>query len=172
MAVLAWSHEMNAAVVGGLLAGLVVLVGVVLTEALARARGRRDRIEARTVEIVMLLPIYLEHLRVDDVEVGSVGWDCGQRVATAVNEIETIVRHHRIRQRKAVRAAVDRISATMYAANYRRAKGNALTPTDALEIVDHHLSLAVFGERDYLDDQYNWYIDHGFQAGAPPLTNR
>lgn len=121
---LAVSVEIQAAIVGGLISGVVVLVGVVLAEQLRRKWSRHEELRRASLTVALRLPVALAYLTDSPPDnlrltVGSPGWAIVQEVLTALTEIDNASRARLTRNRAKVREARDEISARLSAGQLR-----------------------------------------------------
>jgi hypothetical protein len=170
--ILAMSIEIHAAIIGGVIAGSVVLVGVLFTEWLARRRGHRQRLRAAVQEIIITLPIYLSFISTDPppnlepgISVGTPGFGYRDTFIRAVFEAEAETRRFRFRHREEVRAAIDELLTQTAAADIRFYGGQLLSREDLYQLTEHNLSSLVYGGRALIDDDVSDYVRHGF---TPP----
>jgi len=117
----------QAALVGGALSGLVVLIGVVLAERLRRAGERRRQLERACSIVALRLPVVLlywsEHPPdARRTETNSEGWHHLQAVLAALTEIEELTRGGRGNAGRINKVAVE-LDARMFAAQVRAGAG-------------------------------------------------
>jgi hypothetical protein len=184
--VLAISDAIQAAIIGGVISGAVVLLGVFLAEWLARARDRHDRLRRATEVIVRKTPIALSYLLPDPVDErrvawGSPGWEVCQDVTAALLEADLASRPLLTRRRKEVRDARDEISVRLGAAQIRWLEhGHVISIKQAVSVPIDDLKSAVFRREDR-DELWERYLSEGLpvdpdvvaeseQAPSPPVA--
>ncbi|MFZ2057019.1 MAG: hypothetical protein WAV54_06395 [Acidimicrobiales bacterium] len=165
---LAVSVEIQAAIVGGVIAGVVVLGGIVLAEWLVRLRDRRDRIREAVKRLVMGLPIFMADASrspAGDATFarGTEAWRQYQEVVIAMNEIDVAVRPPFLKGRREIRDANDDIMARTLAVFSLHHAGTSATMPDLYGMIDAtaRLSKAVLGDREPIDALYQRYLRQG-----------
>jgi hypothetical protein len=168
---LAMDANIHAALVGGVVAGSVVVLGIGLTEWLQRRRENWRELRAAVQEISVSLAIVLallsEHppsfVKPPGTALGTPGWEHKDRLTRAMFDADRVTRRFRFRRRREVRRQLDALLAKVSAADYRFHRGTAqLTTEDMYEIMDFDLSTLVLGRRPLIGQAMQNYIDHGF----------
>jgi hypothetical protein len=168
------SVEIHAAIIGGALAGLVVVLGVVLTEWLTRIRTRGHEVGQAAHDLVINLPIallYMSSAPPDDDKpgFGSKAWEANQRVTDAMFRIDRLTRRRPMRHRQAIRRELDDLSARFTALEVRNYQGQMYTARDLqLRVNAGRLFQAAVGDREGpLDEAIERYIE----SGIPELSD-
>lgn len=172
--------EIHAAIVGGFISGIVVLLGVLVAEWLRRQWDRRQALQRATQFITRQLPIamvYLtEHAPGDrHMELDSPGWTFYQQVMSACAEADAASRPRWTRRHNEVRAALDDITARMSAADLRWTRDGIYVTTNELISISTaaaQLTHAVFGKRKTIDEAFTKYVKHGLGEGHESNTQR
>jgi hypothetical protein len=159
--------EIQAALLGGLIAGAVVLIGVSLSEALTRGRERWTAMREELHRIVMRLPVALIYLGPNPpdparVSFGSPGWAVEREVTDALFKIEALARGRRGKRYEEVKKAADDLTARFSAALMRAHNGQYLSYAEMLEIAATQLTRAILGEREHIDQLFKQYVREGF----------
>ena len=115
---LAVTTQVQAAVVGGVVTGAVLLGGVVLSEWLVRRRERRTRLEHAVHRLSLLVPVVFAYLSVSPpdslrLDAGSTGWYFQQEMLDSLFEADLLVRHGRGNGHQRIRATLDDLSANI-----------------------------------------------------------
>jgi hypothetical protein len=148
---------------GGLLSGIVVLTGVVLSQSLRNRRETRIAVESAAVEIVMELPVFANLLTRADTNfsLGSESWTVQQRVKANLANMDAKTRKRK-RAFKEIRQIVDEISARIGAAEIRRFRdGHFMSSPECVSLCGNGLYAAVFGKRQVLDETLKNYVENG-----------
>jgi hypothetical protein len=170
--VLGVSVEIQAAIVGGVISGGVVLLGVFLTEGLNRRSARYEELRRATRTIIIRLPIALLYLSASPpdeqrLDIGSTGWTIDQEVVIALVGVDIASRPRWTRNRKDVRLAHDEISARLHAAYFIwQTRHEVVTNAQFLAVsgLGAELSTAVFGEREIISALIDQYLRDGLPA--------
>ena len=163
---IALSDAHGAAIVAGLLGGVVVLVGVVLAEVLLRSRERRRRLEDHVHALTVTVgraTLYLSDQTPHEVmDLGEVGYQALQEVLEDLFAVDQLTRGSRRRYKKDLHEAADDLGARLMAASLRHANRQPLTLDETLEISASELARIMFGDRPTVDDQIKAYLKNGF----------
>lgn len=164
------SVEIHAALVGGVLAGLVVIGGIAVEQWVTRVLARRDRIES-AVRLVSLklgevvLPFMTAASTPGRVTAGGGEF---QAVLDALIDVETTGRRWFPGRREA-RVLAEDLIARIYAAQARHATGTALTKVEFDRLHDQAAALhrATFGTREPANKAVERYVRTGVAHPIP-----
>jgi hypothetical protein len=167
--IVAVSVEIHAAIVGGFISGVVVLVGVLLAEWLRRRAGRHEALGRAAHTIILKTPGLLSYLLPEPLderrlEWGSPGWDLLQEVFAACAEADAASRPKMTRNRKAIRDPLNEINVRVGAAHARWAvNGSGVTYDQvvALSALTSALGTAAFGKRESFVEIFERYMNEG-----------
>jgi hypothetical protein len=176
VAVLAFSDAIHAAIVGGVISGVVVILGVVVTERLARRRADLQELRTKTLKLGRVLVVWTNaHTNTayfpPGVDIRGVAWVTTNDVLDHhLWALESLTRRVRLLPRRSqIRSEVADLLGRVTAFALRYAQGR-LTPDDAPNVSSHRLNQLVFGRTDDLPiaDAALWYADHGFETRFEP----
>jgi hypothetical protein len=160
------SPEVHAALVGGALAGLTVVLGVGLTEWCSRVRSRRQAIEDATHRLTIVVPhvtiAFSQRGRTTvDRSSGAPWFDHYEEVLHLTSLIRRSARWP-MRRATAIRREVEDLAARIFGADLAAdSDGRYLTSAQLLEITTLGLSRVVFAKTLNLDELSQHYRESG-----------
>lgn len=151
--VLGVAVEIHSAIVGGLITGVVLLAGVLMSEGLIRQRERRSRLEHATHRLTLLVPVVMAYLSEappdpQRLSAGSAGWYFEQEMLDSLFEADLLVRSARSRASRQFREALDDLSTRITTATTRALGGRYLTADEVLQISTTDITEALHGQRE------------------------
>lgn len=160
--------ELHAAIVGGILSGVVVFAAIAAEHRLSVYRNNREELERSTLRLAMVLPHVTAGMMADYSLSTDLGSDWSQKREEALTLMARIRLLARGRRRRRIRKAVERLIARTTAAEFGFLTKRAHLPREhALALTTEDLFAAVFGDHETLDRLITHYLEHGLEPPPP-----
>jgi hypothetical protein len=154
--------EILSAIIDGALSGIVVFLGIFLTELLSRSGARRRRLEECVHAATGSLSVVLAYLnQPTGTPIPEAGYAARAEVIARLNEIRTLT-NARTRKGTSINHAVDDLLARVIASFVRYEKGMVLGPNGHRILTTRVLHGLVFSEADaHITQTVEHYVEKG-----------